>query len=233
MTIRVLVVDDQVLIRAGLVALFHAAPGIAVAGEAADGDEAITLATQVRPDVILMDIRMPTVDGITATRGILAAAGEEPPQIVMLTTFDLDEYVYAALSAGASGFLLKDTPPQRIIAALHTIAAGDILLAPRITHRLIEAYSDRHRSPIAGRTRLASLTARETEVLRLVANGLSNTQIAERLVLSESTVKTHVKRTMSKLNLASRAQAVVVAYESGLVVPAPADDRGAGQQSRR
>ncbi|AGL16351.1 response regulator transcription factor [Actinoplanes sp. N902-109] len=229
MTIRVLVVDDQPLIRAGLVALFHAAPGIEVAGEAADGEQAIALAAQTRPDVILMDVRMPNVDGIAATRTILTTAGEPRPHIVVLTTFDLDEYVYAALAAGASGFLLKDTPPQRIIGALHTIVAGDILLTPRITHRLIEAYSDRHRTAIPGLSLLRSLTARETEVLRLVGNGLSNAEIAERLVLSEQTVKTHVKRMMGKLGVASRAQAVVVAYESGLVVPAPAGDRGNGR----
>ncbi|GAB7036410.1 MULTISPECIES: response regulator transcription factor [Catenuloplanes] len=217
MTLRLVVADDQALIRAGLIALFNAAPGIEVAGEACDGAEAIAVAERTRPDVVLMDIRMPHVDGIAATRAILA--GEHRPHVVALTTFDLDEYVYAALSAGASGFLLKDTPPQRIISAVHTIVAGDLLMAPRITQRLIEAYADRHRSPAATVPALNSLTARETEVLRLVANGLSNTQIAERLVLSEATVKTHVKRLMGKLGLASRAQAVVAAYESGLVAP--------------
>ncbi|WP_033344312.1 response regulator [Catenuloplanes japonicus] len=217
--VRLLVADDQALIRAGLIALFTAAPGLEVVGEACDGEQAITMAARTRPDVVMMDIRMPTVDGIAATRAILAAAEEPKPRVVALTTFDLDEYVYAALSAGASGFLLKDTPPQRIIAAVHTIVAGDLLMAPRITQRLIEAYADRHRSPATAAPRLDSLTARETEVLRLVANGLSNTQIAERLVLSEATVKTHVKRLMGKLELASRAQAVVVAYESGLVIP--------------
>jgi DNA-binding NarL/FixJ family response regulator len=217
MTVRLVVADDQALIRAGLIALFTAAPGIEVVGEASDGEQAIAAVARTRPDLVMMDIRMPTVDGIAATRAILA--GEHRPCVVALTTFDLDEYVYAALSAGASGFLLKDTPPQRIIAAVHTIVAGDLLMAPRITQRLIEAYSERHRSPATATPRLESLTARETEVLRLVANGLSNTQIAERLVLSEATVKTHVKRLMGKLGLASRAQAVVVAYESGLVVP--------------
>ncbi|MDR7275167.1 response regulator transcription factor [Catenuloplanes atrovinosus] len=217
MTVRLLVVDDQALIRAGLIALFTAAPGIEVVGEAADGAQAIAMAAQTRPDVVMMDIRMPHMDGIAATRAILAA--EPRPHVVALTTFDLDEYVYAALSAGASGFLLKDTPPERIIAAVHTIVSGDLLMAPRITQRLIEAYADRHRSPAATAPALDGLTARETEVLRLVANGLSNLQIAERLVLSEATVKTHVKRLMGKLGLASRAQAVVVAYESGLVAP--------------
>ncbi|WNV88911.1 response regulator transcription factor [Umezawaea sp. Da 62-37] len=218
MTVRVLVADDQALIRAGLVALFTAAPGLEVVGEAADGAEAVVLAAGASPDVILMDIRMPVLDGIAATREILAAAGEDPPKVVVLTTFDLDEYVYSALAGGASGFLLKDTPPDRIIAAVHTIAGGDVLLAPRITQRLIEAHAQRYRSAVVGE--LGGLTARETEVLRLVGNGLSNGQIAQRLVLSEATVKTHVKRVMGKLGLSSRAQAVVVAYETGLIVAA-------------
>jgi DNA-binding NarL/FixJ family response regulator len=219
MTIRVLVADDQALIRAGLIALLHAAPGLEVAGEAVDGAEAVAVAARTRPDVVLMDIRMPVLDGIGATRQILSAPGDDHPRVIVLTTFDLDEYVYTALGEGASGFLLKDTPPQRIVAAIHTIAGGDILIAPRITHRLVETYAQHHRTTAVRNASLTELTARETEVLRLVGNGLSNAQIAERLVLSEATVKTHVKRTMSKLNLASRAQAVVVAYESGLIVP--------------
>jgi DNA-binding NarL/FixJ family response regulator len=226
MTIRVLVADDQALIRAGLVALFHAAPGLDVAGEAADGAQAVELAARTMPDVILMDIRMPILDGIAATRRILAEPGEHRPHVVVLTTFDLDEYVYNALGAGASGFLLKDTPPQRIIAAVRTVAAGDMLIAPRITHRLIEAYADRHRTSAAAVELLSELTARETDVLRLVGHGLSNGQIAERLVLSEATVKTHVKRVMAKLGLSSRAQAVVVAYESGVVAPSRSWSRG-------
>lgn len=217
MSVRILVADDQALIRAGLVALFTAAPGLEVVGEAADGAQAVTMAARLRPDVIMMDVRMPVLDGIAATRQILADPAGEPPRVIVLTTFDLDEYVYTALSDGAAGFLLKDTPPERIISAVHTIAAGDILLAPAITHRLIETYS-RHHRPSAG-SELGTLTSRETEVLSLVGNGLSNAQIAGRLYLSETTVKTHVKHLMGKLGLSSRAQAVVIAYESGLIVP--------------
>jgi DNA-binding NarL/FixJ family response regulator len=172
---------------------------------------------------------MPVVDGIVATRRILAAPGEHRPRIIALTTFDLDEYVYTALAEGASGFLLKDTPPDRIISAVHTVAAGDILLASRITHRLVETFAQHHRTAAAAKPHLAELTTRETEVLRLVGNGLTNAQIAQRLVLSEETVKTHVKRVMAKLHLTSRAQAVVMAYETGLVVPASSNAGRGGQ----
>ncbi|MEU4805345.1 response regulator transcription factor [Actinosynnema sp. NPDC023587] len=219
MTTRVLVADDQPLIRAGLVALFTAAPGFTVVGQAANGEEAVALAAETRPDVILMDVRMPVVDGIAATRRILAGPADPLPRVVVLTTFDLPEYVCTAFGEGASGFLLKETPPDRIISAVRAIAAGDVLLAPAITRRLVETYTERHRATSTTPSRLAELTARETEVLRLVAFGLSNQDIAGRLVLSEATVKTHVKRLMSKLRLTSRAQAVVAAYESGLVTP--------------
>ncbi|MFJ9813118.1 response regulator [Streptomyces sp. NPDC101158] len=222
----VLVVDDQDLIRAGLVALLRAAPGIEVVGEAADGESAVACAACLRPDVILMDIRMPGMDGTVATERILADAaaadsGAPPPRILVLTTFDLDEYVYAALRAGASGFLLKDTGPQRLIDAVSAVSRGDLLFAPSVTRRLIETYvSNADPAPAPGpATDLDLLTARECEVLRLTARGLSNTEIAEQLYIGEATVKTHLNRTMSKLNLDSRAQAVVLAYETGLVVP--------------
>ncbi|MFJ3903745.1 response regulator [Streptomyces sp. NPDC090025] len=215
-----LVVDDQDLIRAGLVALLRAAPGLEVVGEAADGEGAVAAAVRVRPDVILMDIRMPGMDGTTATERILALAEGPAPRILVLTTFDLDEYVYAALRAGASGFLLKDTGPQRLIEAVTAVAGGDLLFAPSVTRRLIEAYVERAGlAPGAAGADLDVLTARECEVLRLTARGLSNTEIAGQLYIGEATVKTHLNRTMSKLNVDSRAQAVVVAYETGLVVP--------------
>ena len=218
---RVLVVDDQDLIRAGLVALIRAAPGLDVAGEATDGVSAVTLAAELRPDVVLMDIRMPGLDGVAATGRILAAAPKEPPGILILTTFDLDEYVYAALRNGASGFLLKDIKPERLLAAIHTTAAGDQIFAPSVTRRLIEAFT---RAGTQGRTpeTLSALTGREVEVLRLVATGRSNAEIATDLTLGEATVKTHLNRVMTKLGLSSRAQAVVIAYESGLVVPGSA-----------
>jgi DNA-binding NarL/FixJ family response regulator len=220
-TATVLVVDDEILIRAGLAALMRAAPGLTVVGEAADGNEAVALAAETRPDVILMDIRMPGMDGITATERILAESPEaEPPRVIVLTTFDLDEYIYAALRAGASGFLLKETDPHKVIAAVQAVAAGDILLAPSVTLRLVEAYV---RQPRTVRTpdapSLSQLTPRELEILRLVGTGRTNTEIAGDLTVSEATIKTHLNRTMAKLRLTSRAQAVVVAYETGLVTP--------------
>ena len=214
----VLVVDDQVLIRAGLAALISAAPELTVVGEAADGREALELADSTRPDVVLMDIRMPGMDGLTATAHLLAADRAHQPKVLVLTTFDLDEYVYGALSAGASGFLLKDTPPHRLLAAISTVAQGDTLLNPSITRRLIAAFAP-PTPPAPASAELDALTARENEVLRLVAGGMANAEIAGFLHVSEATVKTHLNRTMSKLGLSSRAQAVVLAYESGLVAP--------------
>jgi DNA-binding NarL/FixJ family response regulator len=215
---RVLVVDDQDLIRAGLVALITAAPGLEVVGEAADGVQAVAQAAALCPDVILMDIRMPHLNGVAATAQILAAARPPTPRVLILTTFDLDEYVYHALRAGAAGFLLKDTPPERLLAAIHTAAAGETPLSPAILSRLIDAYAPRGTPPRSG-PELDRLTAREVEILRLVGTGQSNPQIAAALVLSEATVKTHLNRVMAKLGLSSRAQAVVVAYETGLVTP--------------
>ncbi|GGV00442.1 DNA-binding response regulator [Streptomyces litmocidini] len=223
---RLLIVDDQVLIRAGLAALATAAPGFEVAGQAATGEEAVTLAASTRPDVILMDIRLPGISGITALERILADASEPRPKVVMLTVFDLDEYVYAALRAGASGFLLKDTPPERLLAAVALIAQGEMLFAPAVTRRLVETFAHRSETERERPASLAGLTDRETDVLRLVGQGLTNEQIAQRLVVTVATVKTHLNRVMSKLGLASRAQAVVVAYESGLVSPGrPGFDR--------
>lgn len=221
--LRVLVVDDQFLIRSGLTALLGAAPGIEVVAEAADGEEAVRLAAQTRPDVVLMDIRMPGTDGITATERILAeadaeadgAAGQARPKVLVLTTFDSDEYVFRALRVGASGFLLKDTPPDRLLAAIATVHAGEMLFSPRALQGIIAAYAGPvARDPHPG---LAALTPREREVLGLVGAGLSNADIAGRLVLSAATIKTHVHRCMSKLGVSSRAQAVVLAHESGLV----------------
>ncbi|MFB7594594.1 response regulator [Streptomyces sp. NPDC056160] len=220
--IDVLVVDDQFLVRSGLAALLRAAPGMQVVGEAADGAEAVAASARTRPDVVLMDIRMPGMTGIEATRRILAGAPDPAPRILILTTFDLDEYVYGALRAGAAGFLLKDAGPERLLAAVTAVHGGDSLFAPVVTRRLVEAFTERTDSPPAPTDTpagLDSLTSREGEVLRLVARGLTNAEAAERLFISEATVKTHLNRTMTKLGLASRAQAVVLAYETGLVRP--------------
>ncbi|KND46091.1 MULTISPECIES: response regulator [Streptomyces] len=218
---KVLVVDDQFLIRAGLVGLLHAAPGVEVVGEAADGAEAVEVAARTRPDVILMDIRMPGMNGIQATEHILAQAPDPAPRVLVLTTFDLDEYVYGALRAGASGFLLKDSGPERLLAAVAAIGGGDALFAPSVTRRLVEAFARQGGAVDAGEQPpdLGALTSREVEVLKLIARGLSNLEIADLLHISEATVKTHLNRTMTKLALGSRAQAVVVAYETGLVTP--------------
>ncbi|MEU1184352.1 response regulator transcription factor [Streptomyces sp. NPDC005820] len=218
---RVLVVDDQFLIRAGLVGLLNAAPGVEVVGQAGDGEEAVRLAAKTRPDVILMDIRMPGMNGVEATERILADTAEPAPRVLVLTTFDLDEYVYGALRAGASGFLLKDSGPERLLAAVAAVGGGDALFAPSVTRRLVEAFARQARSAPGAKPPpdLATLTSRELEVLKLIARGMSNLEIAGRLFISEATVKTHLNRTMTKLDLGSRAQAVVVAYETGLVAP--------------
>jgi DNA-binding NarL/FixJ family response regulator len=220
--VSVLIVDDQPLVRAGLAALLRAAPDFDVVGEAADGEQAVACSAATNPDVVLMDVRMPGLDGIAATRRILAGAAEQPPRILILTTFDLDEYLYDALAAGAAGFLLKEAEPARLLSAIHTVAVGDLLFAPVVTRRLIETYV-RHHIPLgrsgALRARLGMLTARECEILRLVGTGITNGDIAQRFAITEGTVKTHLSRVMTKLDLRSRAQAVVMAYETGLVVP--------------
>ena len=215
--ISIVVADDQALVRAGFRAILESQTGIAVCGEAADGQEAIDLVHRLDPDVVLMDIQMPGVDGLEATRRLLTGSGGDRPAVLMLTTFDLDAYVYDALRAGASGFLLKDTPPEDLVAAVRVVARGDALIAPGVTKRLIEQFA--RSAPAATPDALAELTPREAEVLTLVASGLSNSEIAEELVLSNATVKTHVKRILAKLCLRDRVQAVVLAYEVGLVYP--------------
>jgi DNA-binding NarL/FixJ family response regulator len=217
--IRVGICDDQALVRDGLRVQLGLAPDIEVVGEASDGEQAVALARREMPDVLVMDIRMPVLDGIEATRRIVADAATQRVRVLVLTTFDLDEHVYAALSAGASGFLLKDATPEEIVRAIRVVAAGESLLAPTVTSRLVREFASR---PTAGRPRaelLNSLTEREVEVLLLVAQGLSNAELADRLVVSHATAKTHVSRILSKLGLRDRAQLVVAAYEAGLVVP--------------
>ena len=218
--IRVLIVDDQALVRAGFRMILESEEEIEIVGEAGDGLEALEAVRELRPDVVLMDIRMPNLDGLEATRRILDADGDGP-RVLMLTTFDLDEYVYEALRAGASGFMLKDTPPEQLVAAIHVIASGDALLSPAITKRVIEEFISRPPSTISPERppKLSELTARELEVLGFMARGLSNAEIARDLFVSETTVKTHVARILMKLDLRDRVQAVVFAYESGLVQP--------------
>jgi DNA-binding NarL/FixJ family response regulator len=223
-TIRVLVADDQELVRAGLDMLLAGAPDVEVVGQAADGLEAVARTEALRPDVVLMDVRMPRCDGIEATTRIKALPAREDgsePRVVILTTFDLDEYVFAAFRAGASGFLLKDSPRERILDAVHSAAAGDGLVSPSVTRRLIAHFaSDATAAPVRHRpAALDDLTPREAEVLELIGRGLSNSELAAHLVVSEKTVKTHVGRILMKLGLRDRVQAVILAYEAGIVVP--------------
>ncbi|MFF4405898.1 response regulator [Streptomyces sp. NPDC001262] len=231
MTIKVIIVDDQAMVRAGFAALLAAQPDIDVIGDAADGRQGVALARERHPDVVLMDVRMPEMDGLEAARQILGpspASQAGPysgvvhrPKVLMLTTFDVDDYVYEALRAGASGFLLKDAPPADLISAVRVVAAGEALLAPSVTRRLIADFAAQRPAVRRGgpALRLNGLTPRETEVLGLIARGLSNQEIAAALVLAEQTVKTHIGRILAKLDLRDRAQAVVFAYESGLVTP--------------
>ncbi|MEU2085364.1 response regulator transcription factor [Streptomyces albus] len=214
--LRVLICDDQALIRTGLATIIDAQPDLEVAGECDDGKTAVELARRLHPDVVVMDIRMPVLDGIEATRLLAGAGVEHPAKILVLTTFNLDEYVYEALRAGASGFLLKDAPPDRLLHGIRTVAIGAALLDPAVTRRLVGRYAARIR-PAAGSTQDIPLTPRELEVLRLIADGLSNSEIAETLVISHETVKTFVSRILTKLGLRDRVQAVVYAYRHGLV----------------
>ncbi len=213
--ISVLVADDQEMVREGFSALLDAQADISVVGSAGDGVAAVSEVRRLRPDVVLMDVRMPEMDGLTATR-LLA---DDPVKVLVLTTFDLDDYVYEALRAGASGFLLKHAPASELLAAVRVVARGDALLAPSVTKRLIEDFVKAQPVRVAKPAALSALTERETEVLRLIARGMSNGEIAAHLVLAEQTVKTHVSRVLMKLGLRDRAQAVIAAYESGLVVP--------------
>jgi DNA-binding NarL/FixJ family response regulator len=215
--IRVLVADDQALVRAGFRAILEVQEDLEVVGEAADGGEAVDSARELRPDVVLMDVRMPRVDGIEATRRLLRDG--QAPRVLMLTTFDLDEYVYEALKAGASGFLLKDAPRDQLVGAVRTVAAGDALLAPALVRRLIEDFVRRPAPGAGPPAELDDLTERELEVLTLIARGFANAEIAARLFVSEATVRTHVTHILAKLGLRDRVQAVVLAYESGLVQP--------------
>jgi DNA-binding NarL/FixJ family response regulator len=216
--IRVLIADDQSLVRTGFRLILECEPDLCVVGEAADGRRAVELAAELSPDVVLMDIRMPVLDGIAALRAVVnTGSARNPPKVVMLTTFDLDEYVYAALAAGASGFLLKDVKAQHLVDAIHTVYSGEALLAPSITRRVISQFVAQQPRACNSDARLASLTAREREVLTMMARGLSNPEIAAAFVVGEATVKTHVSRILSKLGVRDRTQAVITAYEHGLV----------------
>jgi DNA-binding NarL/FixJ family response regulator len=218
MAIRVLLADDQELVRAGFAMILDAEQDIEIVGEADDGERAITEAARLRPDVIVMDIQMPKVDGLSATRAVLDAE-RDAPRVLVVTTFDADEYVYDALRAGASGFLLKNAPPEELVRAVRVVAEGDSLLSPEVTTRLIKAFCKQPATRLVRPPALDELTAREREVLELVAQGLSNAEIGKRLVVSHGTVKTHVARILMKLNLRDRVQAVVLAYETGILVP--------------
>ena len=217
MSVRIMIADDQALVRAGFRMILDAEDDLEVVGEATDGLDAVEQARRLKPDVVLMDIRMPELDGIEATRRVLAA--ENGTKVLMLTTFDLNEYVYEALRAGASGFLLKDVPPEQLAAGIRVVAQGDALLAPSITRRLIQEFASASPGVTTPPKGLDELTARELEVFKLIARGLSNAEIAAELIVSETTVKTHVARVLMKLGLRDRVQAVVLAYESGVSVP--------------
>ncbi len=218
--IKVAVADDQALVRGGFSVLLRTADDLEVVGEAADGDAAVKLVARERPDVILMDIRMPVMDGVEATRRITADPRLASTRVLILTTFDLDEYVFESLRAGASGFLLKDTLPDDLLAAVRVVAAGDALLSPRVTRRLVEEFVQRSASPsTASQHQLDTLTPRETEVLAAVARGLSNSELAATLFMSQGTAKTHVSRLLTKLHARDRAQLVMIAYEAGVVAP--------------
>jgi DNA-binding NarL/FixJ family response regulator len=221
--IRVVVADDQALVRGGFRVLVDSAADLQVVGEAPDGAQAVELTAREHPDVVLMDIRMPAMDGLEATRRILAASHQPAPRVLILTTFDLDEYVFAALKAGASGFLLKDTPPEALLAGIRTVAGGDALLSPSVTRHLIEEYVRRPDPAAVPPAELDGLTEREVEVLGLVAKGWSNAEIAHRLHVTPSTAKTHLSRLLMKLDARDRAQLIVIAYESGLVSPSQHD----------
>ncbi|MGW0521306.1 response regulator [Crossiella sp. NPDC003009] len=218
MTVRVLIADDQTLVRGSFALLVASAPGLTVVGEAADGVAAVELARREKPDVVLMDVRMPEMDGIEATR-VLCSGAEAGPRVLILTTFDLDSYVYAALRAGASGFLLKDTPPAELLQAILVVAEGQALLSPSVTRRLIAEFARRPEPAQSPARELDGLTEREREVLVLIARGLSNVELSQSLRLSVATVKTHIGRLLSKLHARDRAQLVIVAYETGLVSP--------------
>ena len=224
--IRVLLADDHALLRDGLRTILYAQDDIDVVGEAADGEEALAQVAKLQPDVVVMDIRMPRVDGIEATRRLLAK--DDAPRVLVLTTFDLDEYVFEALRAGAVGFMLKDAPPSQLAAAVRTVAAGESLLAPAVTKRLIERFVTQRPPDEARRERFADLTDRELEVLRLLTRGFSNAEIGEHLFLSAATVKTHVTRVLNKLGVRDRVQAVVLAYEAGIVQAGAVADEQSG-----